>query len=31
VRIDGESVGDGRPGPVATRLRSRYLDFAMPA
>jgi len=31
VRIDGESVGDGRPGPVATRLRARYLDFAMPA
>jgi len=31
VRIDGESVDDGRPGPVAARLRARYLDFAMPA
>lgn len=28
VRIDGETVGDGRPGPVATRLRALYIDFA---
>ncbi len=31
VRIDGESVGDGTPGPIATRLRARYLDFAAPS
>lgn len=28
VRIDGQAVGDGTPGPVATRLRALYLDFA---
>ena len=28
VRIDGQPVGDGRPGPVAQRLRALYLDFA---
>ena len=26
VRIDGQPVGDGRPGPVARRLREIYLD-----
>jgi D-alanine transaminase len=28
VRIDGQPVGDGTPGPVATRLRTLYIDFA---
>lgn len=28
VRIDGETVGDGRPGPVSTRLRALYLQHA---
>ena len=28
VRIDGEPIGDGRPGPVARRLRALYLDQA---
>jgi D-alanine transaminase len=28
VRIDGQTVGDGRPGPVAMRLRALYIDFA---
>ncbi len=28
VSIDGVAVGDGRPGPLATRLRRLYLDFA---
>ena len=28
VRIDGEPVGNGTPGPVATRLRQLYIDFA---
>lgn len=28
VRIDGTPIGDGKPGPVATRLRALYLDFA---
>jgi D-alanine transaminase len=28
VRIDGRQIGDGRPGPVATRLRQLYIDFA---
>jgi len=28
VSIDGEVVGDGAPGPVARRLRERYLGFA---
>ena len=31
VRIDGHPVGDGRPGPVATRLRSLYVDHARDA
>ena len=26
VEIDGQAVGAGRPGPVATRLREIYLD-----
>ena len=28
VRIDGEPVGDGRPGPVARRLRDLYIEEA---
>lgn len=28
VRIDDQPIGDGRPGPVALRLRSLYLDNA---
>ena len=28
VRIDGASIGDGRPGPVTLRLRALYLDEA---
>jgi D-alanine transaminase len=28
VTIDGKSVGDGRPGPMAMRLREIYIDFA---
>lgn len=28
VRIDGQPIGDGTPGPVATRLREIYVDFA---
>ncbi|WP_242125747.1 D-amino-acid transaminase [Sphingobium sp. Sx8-8] len=28
VRIDGQPIGDGTPGPVATRLRALYIDFA---
>lgn len=28
VRIDGKTVGAGVPGPVATRLRTLYIDFA---
>ena len=28
VHIDGQPIGDGRPGPVAQRLRALYLDFA---
>ncbi len=31
VAIDGEMVGDGRPGPIATRLRQAYLDHCMSA
>ena len=26
VEIDGQTVGTGTPGPVATRLREIYLD-----
>ena len=28
VRIDGQPIGDGKPGPVALRLRDLYLDNA---
>ena len=28
VKIDGAVIGDGRPGPVTTRLRRLYLDHA---
>jgi D-alanine transaminase len=28
VRIDGQPIGDGRPGPVATRLRALYISHA---
>ncbi len=28
VRIDGSAIGDGRPGPVTTRLRRLYLERA---
>ena len=28
VSIDGKKIGDGKPGPVATRLREIYVDFA---
>jgi D-alanine transaminase len=29
VSIDGVRIGDGEPGPIATRLRSLYLDQAI--
>ena len=28
VKIDGETVADGKPGPMATRLREIYSEFA---
>jgi D-alanine transaminase len=28
IRIDGEPVGDGKPGPTARRLREEYVRFA---
>ncbi len=28
VRIDGRSIGDGKPGPLATALRQKFHDFA---
>jgi D-alanine transaminase len=28
ISIDGKTIGDGRPGPMATRLREIYIDFA---
>jgi D-alanine transaminase len=28
VRIDGQAIGEGVPGPIATRLRDLYVDFA---
>lgn len=28
VRIDGQAIGSGLPGPVAMRLRELYIDFA---
>ncbi|MEM7429963.1 MAG: D-amino-acid transaminase [Pseudomonadota bacterium] len=29
VEIDGETIGDGKPGPVARRMREVYLDTAL--
>jgi D-alanine transaminase len=28
VRIDGKEVSNGKPGPVATRLRAAYIELA---
>jgi len=28
VSIDGVKIGDGKPGPITTRLRTLYLDQA---
>jgi D-alanine transaminase len=28
VSIDGKAIADGRPGPIAARLREIYIDFA---
>jgi D-alanine transaminase len=28
VKIDGQKIGDGRPGPISTRLRTLYFDQA---
>lgn len=28
VMIDGQTIGDGAPGPIAMRLRALYIDFA---
>jgi D-alanine transaminase len=28
VKIDGEKIGDGKPGPMALRLREEYVRFA---
>ena len=28
ISIDGVKIGDGKPGPIATRLRERYLEAA---
>ena len=28
ISIDGKPVGDGKPGPMATRLREIYIEFA---
>jgi len=28
VSIDGTTIGDGKPGPIATRLRTLYLEQA---
>ena len=28
VRIDGQDIGGGKPGPIAMRLRALYIDFA---
>lgn len=28
VAIDGKTIGDGKPGPMATRLREIYVEFA---
>ena len=29
VSIDGETIGDGKPGPIATKLRQFYIDEAL--
>jgi D-alanine transaminase len=29
VSIDGQRIGDGRPGPLTTELRQLYLDMAV--
>jgi len=31
VRIDGRPVGNGAPGPVAVRLRGRYIEHSAPS
>ncbi len=31
ISIDGHSIGDGKPGPVAGRLRELYIDTALQA
>ena len=31
VEFDGEAIGDGKPGPIATRLREIYLDESLKA
>jgi len=31
VRIDGQAIGDGRPGPVARELRRLYIEAARAA
>jgi len=28
LQIDGKTVANGKPGPMATRLREIYIDFA---
>ena len=28
VKIDGKTVADGKPGPMAQRLREIYIEFA---
>jgi D-alanine transaminase len=28
VKIDGKTIGDGRPGPIAARLRAHYIEKA---
>jgi D-alanine transaminase len=28
ISIDGVKIGDGKPGPIATKLRERYLAAA---
>ena len=31
VSIDGHTIGDGKPGPIALRLRDHYLETALQA
>ena len=28
VALDGKTIGDGKPGPMTTRLREIYVEFA---